>query len=155
MQNNNKYLIQNLNNYQINTLLSFKFVIISEKLFFTKQNRKSLNITLKKSSIKHTFNNILLTLKYPCFLTYNYEYNYFLSCFENYKCTNFLVKIFNKIIYKAFFLKNFFFDDDYKNFIFIILTTLTNYNLQSSIKNNYTHNYRLKNKDILKLIKYY
>ena len=37
MQNNNKYLIQNLNNYQINTLLSFKFIIISEKLFFTKQ----------------------------------------------------------------------------------------------------------------------
>jgi hypothetical protein len=133
MQNNNKYLIQNLNNYQINTLLSFKFIIISEKLFFTKQNRKSLNITLKKSSIKYTFNNILLTLKYPCFLTYNYDYNYFLSCFESSKCTNFLVKIFNKIIYKAFFLNNFFFNADYKNFNFIILITLINYNLLITI----------------------
>jgi len=133
MQSNNKYLIQNLNNYQINTLLSFKFIIISEKLFFTKQNRKSLNITLKKSDIKHKFNNILLTLKYPCFLTYNYEYNYFLSCFESYKCTNFLVKIFNKIVYKAFFLNNFFFDAYYKNFNFIILTTLTGYNLLITI----------------------
>jgi hypothetical protein len=126
---NNKYLIQSLNNYQIKTLLNFKFIIISEKLFFTKRNKKSLNITLKKSVIKYTLNNISLTLKYPCFLTYNFEYNYFLTCFENYNCTNFLVKVFNKVIYKPFFLNNFFFDPYYKNFNFIILTALTSYNL--------------------------
>jgi hypothetical protein len=126
---NNKYLIQSLNNYQIKTLLNFKFIIISEKLFFSKRNKKSLNITLKKSVIKDTLNSISLTLKYPCFLTYSFEYNYFLSCFENYNCTNFLVKVFNKIIYKPFILNNFFFDPYYKNFNFIILTTLTSYNL--------------------------
>jgi hypothetical protein len=129
----NKCLIQNLNNYQINKLLNFKFIILSEKLFFNTKNKKSLNITFKKSDIKCAFKSSLFAFKYPCFLIYNFEYNYFLDCFNTSKSTNFLVKIFNKIIYKTLFLNNFFFNPSYKSFKFTVLTSCTVYNLIISI----------------------
>ena len=140
---NIKKITHKLNNQEIKLILKSNFFILQDCLDFTSNKLLDFNYSYKlitKSTFKHNLcTNFFSTLKvkFPCFILYTHEQDFFNHYFSNFlsnstKTTSVMIKFLNITFYRLDFQSIFFFNSFSLFNLFFLSMTLSQFDLMIS-----------------------